>query len=194
MTSSFSLCKFSERPALPQKIGNQQIPRFLPRWRWFRHPVLRLDVAGLYRMDARDVSSRWISACWISTSQRWFWSSLSGRNPQMINQFIETIVPSIDKHWQATPTKITNFDMKNRKNRRITVNCSRLTLPNSPDSIGKSSSHPSDARISFEDLSTYVHQEHVVRCGPGHCYDLICCGLLWSLVMLRVAVAVPVAV
>jgi len=34
----------------------------------------------------------------------------------------------------------------------------------------------------------------VVRRGPGHCYDLICCGLLWSLVMLRVAVAVPVAV
>ena len=27
----FSLCKFSERPALPQEIGNQQIPRFLPR-------------------------------------------------------------------------------------------------------------------------------------------------------------------
>ena len=111
----FWLCKFSKRPALPQKIGNQQIPRFLPRWRWLRDPVLLLDVAVLCRMDARDVSSRWISACWISTSQCWFWSSLAGRCfPQMINQFMKTPVPRIDKHWQAAPTKITTLTWKSR--------------------------------------------------------------------------------
>ena len=112
MTSSFSLSKCSERPALPQEIGNQQIPRFLPRWRWFRYPVLLLDVAGLCRTDGRDVSSRWISACWISTSQCWLWSSLARRCPQMINHFMKTSVNSIDKHCQAAPTKIIKLTWK----------------------------------------------------------------------------------
>ena len=30
-------------------------------------------------------------------------------SPQMINQFMKAIVPSIDKHWQAAPTKITTL-------------------------------------------------------------------------------------
>ena len=77
-----SLCKFSDRPALPQKIGNQPIPHFLPMSKWFRDPALLLDVAGLCNMDARDVSSRWISACWISTPPCWFRST--SRSPQKV--------------------------------------------------------------------------------------------------------------
>ena len=105
----FSLCKFSERPALPQEIGNQPIPRFLPRWRWLRDPVPLLDVAVLCRMDALDVSSRWISACWISTSQCWFRSSLAGRRPHTINHFMKTncaqqrwaVASCANKNWQT---------------------------------------------------------------------------------------------
>ena len=103
----FSLCKFSERPALPQKNGNQPTPRFLPRWRWFR------DVAVLCSMNARDVSSRWISACWISTSQCWFWSSLARRSPQKV--LTKALKWQINSWKQLCPASISIGKLRQQK-------------------------------------------------------------------------------
>ena len=36
-------------------------------------------------------------------------------SPQMTNQFIKRMVPSIDKHWQAAPAKITKLTRKTGK-------------------------------------------------------------------------------
>ena len=168
----FSLWKCSERPALPQKIGNQQILRFLASWRWFRDHVLLLDVAGLCRMDARDVSSRWISACWISTSQCWLWSSPAGRRPQMINHFMKTIVPSIDEQWQTTPTKINKVDMKNRKK---TWNRGRIAA----DWQTSASLSATRAMPRFPSRTSAPRPIQSLGGVPSSALAA-CCGLLWS--------------
>ena len=96
-------------------------------------------------------------------------ASLAGRLPQTINHFMKTIVPSSDEQWQTTPTKLTG---KTGKIIETEKNCSPLTR------IGKAFSHPSDATISFEDLSSTT--DPTSRWGsvisPG--------GLLWSVMVL----------
>ena len=78
------------------------------------------------------------------------------------------LCPTIHKHWQAALTKITELTGKRLETEK---NCSQLT-------IGKSFSHPSDATISFEDLSptTDPTSRWGSVIGPG--------GLLLSAVVL----------
>ena len=75
---------------------------------------------------------------------------------------MKTKLPSIGKHWQATQTKIAKLTGKTGKKIETEKTCSQLT------SIDKSSSHPSDATISFEDLSSTT--------DPGSSALAACCG------------------